>query len=257
MRTIEKMTGVGGYFIAEDGKRIGELIMGRNGAEWRVYFHGGYAYYRPTLQEAKRVAMGAPTGANYPKAKPTPLAKPVGLRRPPRFYFAYGANMNVEGMKYRCPTATVVGPCVLKDWKLTFRGCADIVPSPGSQVNGVMWLIEDRDEESLDRFEGHPISYIKKRVAVTPDKSWGEEPVRAMVYIMTPSRWKGFHGPSKPYYNCIAEGYRAFGFDEYPLERAAMEADLKDHYMEEGGQDANGKCSRARRESGVLRGSGH
>jgi hypothetical protein len=230
MRTLDKLARIGEYVIAEDGKKIGDLVMGMNGKEWRVYFTGGFAYYRPTLQEAKRVAMGAPTGAVSPKAAPVYTRKPVALHRPPRLYFAYGANMNVEGMKYRCPTATLVGPCVLKGWKLAFRGCADIVESPNDQVTGVMWLIEDDDEHALDHFEGYPISYIKKRVTVTPDKSWGEEPVRAMVYIMMPNRWRGFHGPSKGYYECIAEGYRAFGMDEEPLERAAMEADLKDHY---------------------------
>ena len=28
-----------------------------------------------------------------------------------RYYFAYGSNMNLEQMKYRCPAAEVVGKC--------------------------------------------------------------------------------------------------------------------------------------------------
>ena len=38
------------------------------------------------------------------------------------FYLAYGSNLNLEQMAHRCPTAKPVGPVVLKDYQLLFRG---------------------------------------------------------------------------------------------------------------------------------------
>ena len=45
-----------------------------------------------------------------------------------RYYFAYGSNMNLEQMKYRCPAAEVVENVRLENYRLAFRGRA---PPPG------------------------------------------------------------------------------------------------------------------------------
>lgn len=37
-------------------------------------------------------------------------------------YLAYGSNLNLAQMRYRCPTAKVVGYTYLPDRKLVFRG---------------------------------------------------------------------------------------------------------------------------------------
>ena len=37
-----------------------------------------------------------------------------------KYYFAYGSNMNLDQMAYRCPDAEVVGRCVLKDYRLDY-----------------------------------------------------------------------------------------------------------------------------------------
>ena len=37
-------------------------------------------------------------------------------------YVAYGSNMNLEQMAYRCPDAKVVGTGVIKGYILMFRG---------------------------------------------------------------------------------------------------------------------------------------
>ena len=39
-----------------------------------------------------------------------------------RLYFAYGSNINLDQMAVRCPAATVVGPVVLDNYELLFRG---------------------------------------------------------------------------------------------------------------------------------------
>ena len=50
-----------------------------------------------------------------------------------RYYFAYGSNMNLEQMKYRCPAAEVVENVRLEDYRLAFRGRA-----PGNGVATVL-----------------------------------------------------------------------------------------------------------------------
>ena len=37
-------------------------------------------------------------------------------------YFAYGSNINLDQMRYRCPDATVYGQAVLDNYDLRFRG---------------------------------------------------------------------------------------------------------------------------------------
>ena len=57
-----------------------------------------------------------------------------------KFYFAYGSNLNLEQMAYRCAAAYVVGLAVLKEFRLVFRGfssgigVASILPVEGSVV---------------------------------------------------------------------------------------------------------------------------
>ena len=56
-------------------------------------------------------------------------------------YFAYGSNINLNQMEYRCPDASVVGPVVLEGWELLFRrgGFATIAPKEGKTVQGLLW----------------------------------------------------------------------------------------------------------------------
>ena len=53
-------------------------------------------------------------------------------------YFAYGSNINLDQMEYRCPDASVVGPVVLDNYELLFRssGVATIAPKEGGRVHG-------------------------------------------------------------------------------------------------------------------------
>ena len=60
-----------------------------------------------------------------------------------RYYFAYGSNMNLGQMRFRCPDAEVVGNVRLEDYRLAFRGrapgngVATVLPEKGSYVDGV------------------------------------------------------------------------------------------------------------------------
>ena len=53
-----------------------------------------------------------------------------------RYYFAYGSNMNLEQMKYRCPAAEVVENVRLEDYRLAFRGKAPAVGGNTSTLGG-------------------------------------------------------------------------------------------------------------------------
>lgn len=141
-----------------------------------------------------------------------------------RFYIAYGSNLNLMQMKYRCPTAEVVGKTRLRNWRLMFRGSKDtavatIERSAGSGVPVLVWKLQPQDERALDRYEGWPYLYRKETLRITLN---GRR-IYAMVYIMNEE--KHLYGkPSSGYFETIAAGYRSAGFDENILHQAANES---------------------------------
>lgn len=137
-----------------------------------------------------------------------------------RIYFAYGANTNIEGMARRCPGAVLIGPGFLTDYRLVFRGVADVVPCrEGREVPGLLWKLTPECEQSLDMFEGYPRLY-GKREGVMVEGPHGDTP--AMIYHMTEGH--SVNPPSGYYLDSIRDGYREAGHDQRPLFRAVMEA---------------------------------
>ena len=129
-----------------------------------------------------------------------------------KIYIAYGSNLNLKQMAFRCPTAEVLGTSELKDYELVFRGAKDnayatIEPCVGKTVPILLWKVKYSDEKALDRYEGYPIFYEKEELSV-PFKD-GE--VTAFVYKMTPDH--ELNSPSLRYINTILEGYNEFNFD--------------------------------------------
>ena len=135
-------------------------------------------------------------------------------------YIAYGSNLSVEQMDYRCPDAKIVGKAVLKDWKLVFRYHATVEPCAGCSVPVLVWEISPRDEKRLDRYEGVPKYYAKRNLEVEMTDLDGKNPraVTAMVYIM--AKGSKLEAPSEAYYFVIAEAYEHLGFDKKILEEA-------------------------------------
>ena len=140
-------------------------------------------------------------------------------------YIAYGSNLSLEQMAYRCPEARIAGKGMLEGWKLKFRYHATIERSEGSRVPVLVWEISRKDEKSLDRYEGYPHYYRKRKVKVTMTDLAGEKAreVTVMVYIMTESGEGGL--PAASYYELLSEGYKRFGFDAEILVRAVEEAE--------------------------------
>ncbi len=144
-----------------------------------------------------------------------------------RLYVAYGSNLNVSQMAYRCPTAKLYGTGVIEDYALQFKGSpesafATIAPKNGSSVPVAVWEIQPGDEKSLDRYEGYPSHYFKKNVAVQLDN--GQE-VNAMVYIMNLKM--NFGMPSTHYYRTVHQGYMDCGLDTDVLAEALKDSTQK------------------------------
>ena len=132
-------------------------------------------------------------------------------------YVAYGSNMNLEQMDYRCPNSYVVGNGKLKGWKLVFNVHADVIKTDNENdfVPVVVWNIADGDWARLDMYEGYPSYYIKETVNVILDDGKVE---KAIVYVMADNR-KGIHRPFLDYFECIETGYKENGIDvEYLYE---------------------------------------
>ena len=140
-----------------------------------------------------------------------------------KYYIAYGSNLSVEQMTWRCPDAVLVGKALLKGWKLAFGAHATIEPCPDSEVPVLIWHISEEDEKHLDRYEGYPTYYYKENLEVIMTDLDGNDPaeVEAMVYIMTELQKAGF--PTERYVHIIADGYRQFGFNQDILQNALME----------------------------------
>ena len=133
-------------------------------------------------------------------------------------YFAYGSNINLGQMEYRCPDASVVGPVALENYELLFRrgGFATIAPKEGSTVHGLLWQITPDCERSLDRYEGYPRFYDKQMVTVRDGEG---RSLSVMAYIMN-ERFREPMLPTTTYYNGILEGYRQNGLPVTALKKA-------------------------------------
>jgi hypothetical protein len=136
-----------------------------------------------------------------------------------KYYLAYGSNLNIFQMQFRCPTARVVGTAEIKDYELLFKGSKTgsyltIEPKVGASVPVAVWAVETADVAALDRYEGYPDFYYKKEVKAqyTGIKTGLKRTVTAFVYIMHEERSLGI--PTNRYMRTCIEGYRAFGFDE-------------------------------------------
>ena len=154
-------------------------------------------------------------------------------------YAAYGSNLSVSQMSYRCPDSEIVGTGKIMDYKLVFRLHADIEKhedsAAGSYVPVLIWKISKDDEKRLDRYEGVKGGYYhQEEISVVMDDETdtegsdgtnaggnGKELV-AMVYIMNTQ--DKVSPPDAGYYQIIDEGYEHFGFDKKILKEALIES---------------------------------
>lgn len=148
-------------------------------------------------------------------------------------YLAYGSNLNLAQMRYRCPDAKVVGYTYLPDRKLVFRGtplgsCLTLDEAPGARgIPCGVFEITDSDLVFLDWYEGYPRFYQRHILPV--DYVWDVKThqtmlkdVKAMIYLMRPGHPLGL--PSGAYWQTCLHGYRDFNFDPAVLRRALKDS---------------------------------
>lgn len=147
-----------------------------------------------------------------------------------QLYIAYGSNINLEQMAYRCPHSKVVGVSEIKNFELEFRGVATIIPKENMKVPVLIWELDERDLPILNRYEGHPHLYRQEKMSFELDG----KTYKGMAYLMN-------HGtispPSPQYYNTILQGYRENDLDESYLETALENSIYHEQLMEEIDED--------------------
>lgn len=137
-------------------------------------------------------------------------------------YLAYGSNMNLRQMAWRCPKARPLAGVWLEGWRLVMKGVADIEPDPHAVTPAALWEITRSCERALDAYEGFPHLYVKERIGVALPNGRRAKP---MAYVMSGPRQRDYAPAYDGYLRSIAEGYREFGFDDLaPLRAAQREA---------------------------------
>ena len=135
-----------------------------------------------------------------------------------RYYLAYGSNLNVEQMAWRCPHAKVVGTATIVGYELLFKGSGTgayltIERKKGGIVPVAVWETTAADELALDRYEGYPRFYYKAEMELPVTlKDGGHHTCNCYVYIMHEDRKLGLPSPS--YVETCLVGYRSFDFEE-------------------------------------------
>ena len=148
-----------------------------------------------------------------------------------RYYLAYGSNLNIHQMRYRCPTAKPIGITAIPDYELLYKGSGTgayltIEPKKDGLVPIAVWEVTEADEKRLDAYEGCPTFYYKKELRLPVKLRNGKtKKVDAFIYIMHEERRHGI--PSLTYIRTCEEGYRNFGFDTRFLD-AAYEISAKE-----------------------------
>lgn len=125
--------------------------------------------------------------------------------------FAYGSNMRSAQMVGRCPRHQVVSIGCLRGYRLAFTRwspkrqsqVADVIPSPGAEVWGVVYRLDDDDLHSLDLSEGHPTSYAREALEILLQDGTSE---RCWVYIVVTKEPE--QPPAHAYWKAIVEGAR-------------------------------------------------
>ena len=135
-----------------------------------------------------------------------------------RYYLAYGSNLNMEQMQYRCPDAVPLGTAELEGYRLLFKGSKTgayltIEKADGFTVPVGVWAVTEADEKRLDCYEGFPTFYYKENLDITYTELLSKKAhkVNAFVYIMHEDRPLGV--PSPLYMRTCLQGYDTFSFD--------------------------------------------
>ncbi len=131
------------------------------------------------------------------------------------YYLAYGMNTNRDAMAARCPKAKPMGGFYLPNHRLVFRGVADFRKDQDCVMPVVLWDITFDCLMALDRLEGYPHFYDRRKI----NDTW-------LIYDMNGDKG-GLEVPSNSYYDMIESGYKHFGLDDFWLRSAKEDASYR------------------------------
>ena len=92
------------------------------------------------------------------------------------YYLAYGSNLHPMRLNKRCPSAIPLGVVEVNGYQLAFHkksedgsGKCDLCERAGATAYGVLYAMEQRDKEALDRAEGLGFDYVAREFKVRYD----------------------------------------------------------------------------------------
>ncbi|KAH8371768.1 hypothetical protein KR093_008804 [Drosophila rubida] len=148
------------------------------------------------------------------------------------YYFGFGSNMLAKRIHIQNPTAVIVGPALLQNYRVDFalvsefwRGAvATIVPSPGSHTWGTLWEIDLSNLADIDNQERVHLGWYKPvSVHVRLPNNATEIPARLYVitnepqgnvHDMPPGEVPADRQPSKTYLQVLVKGAIESGLPE-------------------------------------------
>ena len=119
-------------------------------------------------------------------------------------YIAYGSNMSRGQMTYRCPDAKLIGTGHIVRARLEFylHATVEYTRLHADSVPVAVWEISEEDERRLDRYEGVPDYYVKRKWVV---RMADGSKLKGMIYLMRLIRPQP---PAMGYYEGIRDAYQ-------------------------------------------------
>jgi gamma-glutamylcyclotransferase (GGCT)/AIG2-like uncharacterized protein YtfP len=143
-------------------------------------------------------------------------------------YFAYGSNMDMSRLSNRGVNPITRNKGTLKNWKLKFNkkasagdwSFANIEPSEGDTVEGLVFTIKESDLKLLDKFEGAPRHYRREILIV---ETYTEE-IKCITYVAQPEHIMEGLLPLKEYMDFLIKGSVLLSFE---YQKMLLEIDKK------------------------------
>lgn len=131
-----------------------------------------------------------------------------------RYYLAYGSNLNIKEMSFRCPNSMIIDKGLLSGYKLCFKKYLTIEKDDLSCVPIAIYKVSNSDKIRLDKYESYPDFYHIKDINVVID---GKQ-YKCFTYIMN----DGYKHmlPTFEYFKRCIVGYIEYGFNIRYLEKA-------------------------------------